>query len=121
MTGLLWRIADGNDASKAPIDHVFREMQDKAVAFSECKVVTLRRETVGAGHGIGGLRGQQPIEFGGCVVDDMKAHLPAGDRFRRQLDLDAFEKKALRVIAVATALPGIIVAVVAVLKFLGRV
>jgi hypothetical protein len=51
----------------------------------------------------------------------MKAHLPAGDRFRRQLDLDAFEKKALRVIAVATALPGIIVAVVAVLKFLGRV
>ena len=34
---------------------------------------------------------------------------------------DAFEKKAIRVIAVATALPGIVVAVVVVLRFLGRV
>jgi hypothetical protein len=34
---------------------------------------------------------------------------------------DAFEKKAIRVIAVATALPGIVVAVVVVLKFLGKV
>jgi hypothetical protein len=34
---------------------------------------------------------------------------------------DAFEKKALRVIAVATALPGIVVAVVVVLRFIGRV
>ena len=33
---------------------------------------------------------------------------------------DAFEKKALRVIAVATALPGIVVTVVVVLRFLGR-
>ena len=34
---------------------------------------------------------------------------------------DQFEKKAIRVIAIGTSLPGIIVAVVAVLKFLGRV
>ena len=34
---------------------------------------------------------------------------------------DAFEKKAIRVIAICTSLPGIIVAVVAVLRFLGRV
>ncbi len=34
---------------------------------------------------------------------------------------DAFEKKAIRVIAVATALPGIVVAVVVVLRFLGKV
>jgi len=34
---------------------------------------------------------------------------------------DRFEKKAVRVIAVATALPGIVVAVVVVLRFLGRV
>ena len=34
---------------------------------------------------------------------------------------DQFEKKAIRVIAIGTSLPGIIVAVVAVLKFLGKV
>jgi len=34
---------------------------------------------------------------------------------------DAFEKKAIRVIAIGTSLPGIVIAVVAVLKFLGRV
>ena len=34
---------------------------------------------------------------------------------------DQFEKKAIRVIAICTSLPGVIVAVVAVLKFLGRV
>jgi len=34
---------------------------------------------------------------------------------------DAFERKAIRVIAIATSLPGIVIAVVAVLKFLGRV
>lgn len=34
---------------------------------------------------------------------------------------DQFEKKAIRWIAVGTSLPGIVVAVVAVLKFLGRV
>jgi len=34
---------------------------------------------------------------------------------------DAFEKKAIRVIAIGTSLPGVIVTVVAVLKFLGRV
>ena len=33
---------------------------------------------------------------------------------------DAFEKKAIRWIAVGTSLPGIVVAVVAVLKFVGR-
>ncbi len=33
---------------------------------------------------------------------------------------EAFEKRALRWIAVGTSLPGIVVAVVAVLKFLGR-
>jgi len=33
---------------------------------------------------------------------------------------DAFEKKAIRVIAICTSLPGVIVAVVAVLKFFGR-
>ena len=34
---------------------------------------------------------------------------------------DAFEKKAIRVIAIGTSLPGVVIAVVAVLKFLGRV
>ena len=34
---------------------------------------------------------------------------------------DAFEKKAIRVIAICTSLPGVIVAVVAVLRFLGKV
>ncbi len=34
---------------------------------------------------------------------------------------DAFEKKAIRVIAIGTALPGIIVAVVAVRRFVGKV
>jgi len=34
---------------------------------------------------------------------------------------DAFEKKAIPVIAVTTALPGIVAAVVLVLRFLGRV
>ncbi len=34
---------------------------------------------------------------------------------------DAFEKKALRWIAISTSLPGVVVAVIAVLKFLGRV
>jgi len=34
---------------------------------------------------------------------------------------DAFEKKAIRVIAIGTSLPGIVIAVIAVLKFLGRV
>jgi hypothetical protein len=34
---------------------------------------------------------------------------------------DAFEKKAIRWIAVGTSLPGIVVAVVALLKFLGRI
>jgi hypothetical protein len=33
---------------------------------------------------------------------------------------DAFEKRAIRVIAIATSLPGIVVAVVAVLRFIGR-
>lgn len=33
---------------------------------------------------------------------------------------DAFEKKAIRWIAVGTSLPGVVVAVVAVLKFLGK-
>ena len=33
---------------------------------------------------------------------------------------DAFEKKAIRWIAVGTSLPGIVVAVVAVLRFLGK-
>ncbi len=45
----------------------------------------------------------------------MKAQLKAlCERF------DAFEKKAIRVIAIGTSLPGIVVAVVAVLRFLGR-
>ena len=34
---------------------------------------------------------------------------------------DAFEKKAIRWIAIGTSLPGVVVGVVAVLKFLGRV
>ena len=33
---------------------------------------------------------------------------------------ERFEKKAIRIIAVATALPGIVVAVVVVLRFLGK-
>jgi len=33
---------------------------------------------------------------------------------------DAFEKKAIRWIAIGTSLPGVIVGVVAVLKFFGR-
>ena len=33
---------------------------------------------------------------------------------------DAFEKKAIRLIAIGTALPGIVVGVVAVLKFIGK-
>jgi len=33
---------------------------------------------------------------------------------------DAFEKKAIRWIAIGTSLPGVVVGVVAVLKFLGR-
>ena len=33
---------------------------------------------------------------------------------------DAFEKKAIRWIAVGTSLPGIVVAVLAVLKFIGK-
>jgi len=33
---------------------------------------------------------------------------------------DAFEKKAIRWIAIGTSLPGVVVAVVAVLRFLGR-
>lgn len=33
---------------------------------------------------------------------------------------DAFEKKAIRVIAICTSLPGVIVAVVAVLRFFGK-
>lgn len=46
----------------------------------------------------------------------MKAQLSKlCDRF------DAFEKKAIRLIAVGTSLPGVVVAVVAVLRFLGRV
>jgi len=36
------------------------------------------------------------------------------------LTFDAFEKKAIRVIAICTSLPGVIVAVVSVLRFLGR-
>lgn len=32
---------------------------------------------------------------------------------------DAFEKKAIRVIAIGTSLPGVVVAVVAVLRFIG--
>ena len=34
---------------------------------------------------------------------------------------DAFEKKAIRWIAVGTSLPGVVVAVVAVLKFFGKI
>ena len=34
---------------------------------------------------------------------------------------DQFEKKAIRVIAICTSLPGVVVAVVAVLRFLGKV
>ncbi|MEI8310843.1 MAG: hypothetical protein WCH98_08815 [Verrucomicrobiota bacterium] len=46
----------------------------------------------------------------------MKAQLNAlCDRF------DAFEKKAIRVIAIGTSLPGIVIAVVAVLKFIGKI
>ncbi|MFA7234522.1 MAG: hypothetical protein WC076_10460 [Terrimicrobiaceae bacterium] len=33
---------------------------------------------------------------------------------------DAFEKKAIRWIAIGTSLPGVVVAVVAMLKFIGR-
>lgn len=33
---------------------------------------------------------------------------------------DQFEKKALRVITIATAIPGIVIAVVAILKFIGK-
>ena len=46
----------------------------------------------------------------------MKAQLQKlCDRF------DAFEKKAIRVIAIATALPGIVVAIIAILKFIGKI
>ena len=34
---------------------------------------------------------------------------------------EAFERKAIRIIAIGTALPAIVIAVVAVLRFLGRV
>ena len=34
---------------------------------------------------------------------------------------DVFERKAIRIIAIGTALPAIVIAVVAVLRFLGRV
>ena len=34
---------------------------------------------------------------------------------------DQFEKKAIRLIAIGTALPGIVVGVIAVLKFVGKV
>lgn len=34
---------------------------------------------------------------------------------------DAFEKKAIRWIAVGTSLPGVVVAVIAILRFLGRI
>ena len=34
---------------------------------------------------------------------------------------DAFEKKAIRVIAIGTSMPGVVIAVVAVLKFLGKI
>lgn len=34
---------------------------------------------------------------------------------------EAFEKRAIRWIAIGTSLPGVVIAVVAVLKFLGRV
>ena len=33
---------------------------------------------------------------------------------------DAFEKKAIRVIAIGTSLPGVVIAVIAVLKFFGK-
>jgi len=33
---------------------------------------------------------------------------------------DAFEKKAIRIMAIAASLPGIVVAVVAMLKFIGK-
>jgi hypothetical protein len=33
---------------------------------------------------------------------------------------DAFEKKAIRCIAIGTSLPGVVVAVVSILRFLGR-
>ena len=33
---------------------------------------------------------------------------------------DSFEKKAIRIMAIAASLPGIVVAVVAVLKFIGK-
>ena len=33
---------------------------------------------------------------------------------------DAFEKKAIRIMAIAASLPGIVVAVVALLKFIGK-
>lgn len=33
---------------------------------------------------------------------------------------DAFEKKAIRVIAIGTSLPGVVVAVIAALKFIGK-
>jgi hypothetical protein len=34
---------------------------------------------------------------------------------------DDFEKKALRWIAIGTSLPGVVIAVIAVLRFLGRI
>ncbi len=46
----------------------------------------------------------------------MKAQL---NHLCRQFDI--FEKKAIRWIAVGTSLPGVVVAVIAVMKFLGRV
>ena len=79
-----------------------------------------------------------------CVVcrDDVKDRLAGFDRRLLALEIvvrgedgrngmksqlttlcarfDAFEKKAIRVIAICTSLPGVIVAVVAVLRFFGR-
>ena len=86
MPGSAISWTDRDEACETPIDHVFREVKDEPLPFVVGQLMTILRQRVGPGHGVGGLCAQEPIEPRLLIVEHVEAHLPARKR-QKQLRL----------------------------------
>lgn len=78
VAGLLRSAPHGDETGEAPVDHVLREMELQPVPFVIGKIVAVRGQHVRAGHRVGGLTAEKPVEAGFFVMKDMEAHLASG-------------------------------------------